>query len=359
MRAALSLARRGLGNTWPNPAVGCVIMRDGLVVGRGWTQPGGRPHAETEALRRAGEAARGATVYVTLEPCSHWGRTPPCSQALIQAGVARVVIATRDPDPRVDGRGIAQLRAAGIEVVEGMLEAEAREQIAGFASRNERGRPLTLLKLATSLDGRIATGTGESQWITGPEARRRGHELRGQYDAVMVGAGTALADDPDLTCRLPGYAPVPTVRVVADSRLRLPLTARMLGNAAEAPVWVLTRPGHPAEKLEALRAAGAEVVELPASEEGQGLDPGAMLRALAERGITRLMIEGGASLAASLLRADLVDRLAWFHAPVAIGAEGRAGLDEMGITRLASAPRFTLLSEEALGPDRLLMLQRA
>src|SRR5918994_6733853 len=223
MAAALALSRRGLVNTWPNPAVGCVIVREGRVVGRGWTQPGGRPHAETEALARAGDQARGATAYVTLEPCSHWGRTPPCCDALIAAGVARVVVATGDPDPRVDGRGMRRLREAGIAVDQGLLEAEARAVIAGFVRRITRGLPLVTLKLATTLDGRIATASGESRWITGAAARRAAHALRARHDAVLVGSGTVLADDPDLTCRLPGMERgVPIARVVADARLRTP-----------------------------------------------------------------------------------------------------------------------------------------
>src|SRR5512134_1017521 len=227
MGVALTLARRGLGNTWPNPSVGCVLVRDGRVVGRGWTQPGGRPHAETEALRRAGDLARGATAYVTLEPCSHHGRTPPCCNALIAAGVARVVCAMRDPDPRVDGRGFARLREAGIEVVEGLLEAEAQALNAGFARRIREGRPFVTLKLATTLDGRIATARGESRWITGPEARREAHALRARHDAILVGSGTAVSDDPDLSCRLPGAAPVKSLRVIADARLRTPPTAQV------------------------------------------------------------------------------------------------------------------------------------
>jgi diaminohydroxyphosphoribosylaminopyrimidine deaminase/5-amino-6-(5-phosphoribosylamino)uracil reductase len=355
MRVALGLARRGLGNTWPNPSVGCVIIRDGQVVGRGWTQPGGRPHAEAEALRRAGAAARGATAYVTLEPCCHWGRTPPCTQALILAGVARVVIALRDPDPRVDGAGSAQLRAAGIAVTEGVLEAEARTVTAGFLRRNRDGMPLVTLKLATSLDGRIATAGGESQWITGPEARRMGHALRGRHDAVLVGSGTALADDPDLRCRIAGYAPVPTVRVVADARLRLPTTARLF--ATPAPVWLGTLAGHDPARLAALRAAGAEVIELPPGH-GGGVEAAALLRALGARGITRLLVEGGAALAAALLRDDLVDELAWFHAGLVIGGDGRAGVDGLGRDALAALPRFRVLEERPLGPDRLLTLAR-
>ena len=208
MRAALALARRGLGNTWPNPTVGCVVVRDGRVIGRAVTAPGGRPHAEPLALAMAGTAARGATVYVTLEPCCHHGRTPPCTEALIAAGVARVVIASPDPDPRVNGQGIARLRAAGIVVDAGLLAAEAEDVNAGFFHRVRHGRPLVTLKLASTLDGRIATRTGESRWITGEPARRMAHALRGRHDAVMVGVGTVLADDPDLTCRIPGYKPV-------------------------------------------------------------------------------------------------------------------------------------------------------
>ena len=209
MRAALALARRGLGTTWPNPSVGCVIVRDGRVVGRGHTAPGGRPHAEPVALAMAGAQAKGATAYVTLEPCCHWGRSPPCTDALIAAGVARVVVAATDPDPRVHGKGLAQLKAAGIEVETGLLEAEALETLIGFNHRVTLGRPMVTLKLASTLDGRIATRAGESQWITGTPARRLAHAMRGRHDAVMVGVGTVLADNPDLTCRIPGFRPTP------------------------------------------------------------------------------------------------------------------------------------------------------
>ncbi len=351
MRAALLLARRGLGNTWPNPAVGCVIVKNGAVVGRGWTAPGGRPHAETEALRRAGSAAHGATAYVTLEPCCHWGRTPPCTGALIAAGVARVVVALRDPDPRVDGEGLEQLRAAGIEVTEGVLRDEAAHVTAGFVKRVTDGLPLVTLKLASTLDGRIATRTGESRWITGPAARRAVHAMRARHDAVLVGSGTLLADDPDLTCRLEGAAKVPTVRIVADSRLRTPLGARLFSSTA--PAWIATRPGHDHAALDALRGRGAEIVEVPAGDHGEGLEPGALLRALAVRGITRLMVEGGASLAAALLRAGLVDRLAWFHAPAVMGGDGRPAADALPLDILAAMPRFRRVSATPLGPDLL------
>ncbi|MBP0492282.1 bifunctional diaminohydroxyphosphoribosylaminopyrimidine deaminase/5-amino-6-(5-phosphoribosylamino)uracil reductase RibD [Roseomonas sp. SG15] len=346
MSSALALAARGLGNTWPNPSVGCVIVRDGRVVGRGRTRPGGRPHAETEALRAAGEAARGATAYVTLEPCCHWGRTPPCTDALIAAGVARVVVALRDPDPRVDGVGLQRLRDAGIEVEVGLLEEEARRVNAGFLKRFGCGLPMVTVKLATTMDGRIATRTGESQWITGPEARRLAHALRGAHDAVMAGSGTLLADDPELTCRLPGYAPVPTVRVVADARLRTPLRARLFNS--EAPAWIATAPGHDPASMAALEQRGAAFIDVPAAP-GGGLEPEALLRALAGKGITRLLVEGGAALAASLLRAGLVDRVAWFTAPSVIGGDGRAGLDPIGVETLAAMPRLKVTGRRQAG----------
>ena len=292
MRAALALARRGLGNAWPNPSVGCVVVRHGRVVGRAVTAPGGRPHAEPLALAMAGAAARGATVYVTLEPCCHHGRTPPCTDALIAAGVARVVVAARDCDPRVDGQGILRLRAAGIAVEEGLLRAEAEDMNAGFFTRVRLGRPLVTLKLASTLDGRIATRAGESRWITGEPARRMAHALRGRHDAVMVGVGTVLADDPDLTCRIPGYKPVPLVRVVADSHLRSRLTCRLVATAAATPTWLVARHSADAGRRRALQGAGAEV--LTVGDGSPGVDLAQALAALAGRGITRLLVEGGA-----------------------------------------------------------------
>ena len=357
MRAALGLAQRGLGNAWPNPSVGCVLVRDGRVVGRAVTAPGGRPHAEPLALAMAGEAARGATVYTTLEPCCHHGRTPPCTDALIAAGVARVVVATRDCDPRVNGAGLARLRAAGIVVEEGLLAAEAEEVNAGFFSRVRRGRPLLTLKLASTLDGRIATHSGESRWITGEPARRMAHALRGRHDAVMVGVGTVLTDDPDLTCRLPGYKPVSSVRVVADSHLRTRLTCRLVATAAHTPTWLIARNGADPERRRALEAAGASVVTVPPGT--AGVDLSAALVALAERGITRVLVEGGAQLAAALLRADLVDRIAWFHAPTVMGADGWPAAQAFGADRIDAMPRFVRASAMELGDDMLTELRRA
>jgi diaminohydroxyphosphoribosylaminopyrimidine deaminase / 5-amino-6-(5-phosphoribosylamino)uracil reductase len=351
MRSALALARRGLGNTWPNPSVGCVVVKDGRVVGRAVTAPGGRPHAEPAALDVAGEAARGGTVYVTLEPCCHWGRTPPCTDALVSAGVARVVIATRDPDPRVDGAGIARLQAAGVAVEEGVLQDEADEVASGFRSRVRQGRPLVTLKLASTLDGRIATRSGESRWITGPAARHAAHALRGRHDAVMVGVGTVMADDPELTCRVPGYRPNALVRVVADSHLRTPLTGKLVVTASSSPTWILFREGTDPERRHAFADLGITLIEVAGAE--TGVDPTQALNALGAAGLTRLLVEGGARMAASLLRADLVDRIAWFHAPTVLGGDAWPAVQAFGIDRLGAMPRFARTAETLLGDDML------
>ena len=351
MRAALALARRGLGTTWPNPSVGCVIVNQGRVVGRAVTAPGGRPHAEPTALAMAGPHARGATAYVTLEPCCHWGRTPPCTDALIAAGITRTVITARDPDPRVDSQGIARLRAAGIAVTEGLLADEAHDGLAGFTQRLTTGRPLVTLKLASTLDGRIATSSGESQWITGPPARRMAHALRGRHDAVMVGVGTALADNPDLTCRIPGFRPTPVVRIVADSHLRTPLTSRLVATANESPTWLLIRDGTDPARHHAFTDLGCRVMTVPAGP--AGIDLAAAMRALGAAGITRLLVEGGGQIAAAMLRAELVDRIAWFHAPAILGGDGWPSVQAFGIETLAAMPRFTRRRTTPLGDDML------
>ena len=353
MALALALAGRGLGSTWPNPAVGCVIVRDGRIMGRGWTQPGGRPHAETEALARAGDAAQGATCYVTLEPCAHEGKTGPCADALVRAGIARAVVALEDPDPRVAGRGIATLEAAGIEVARGCMEDEARALSAGFLSRIERGRPLVTLKLASSLDGRIATQSGDSRWITGPLARARGHLLRARHDAVMVGAASAIADDPALTCRLPGMAGLSPVRVVIDGSAQLPAGHALVAGAGERATWIVSTPALAQDgRHQGWRQAGVEVVEVAADAEGRpALD--AALEALAGRGLTRVLVEGGGRLASSLLRARLVDCIAWFRAPGTIGGDGVPALAALGIERAADMARFVRVSSAPLGEDVL------
>lgn len=350
MALALSLGRRGQGACWPNPAVGCVIVQSGRVVGRGWTQPGGRPHAETVALAQAGDGARGATAFVSLEPCAHHGRTPPCADALIAAGVARVVAPFEDSDPRVSGQGFERLRAAGIEVTTGVLAGQAARDHAGFFLRTERGRPLVTLKLASSFDGRIATATGQSQWITGPEARRAVHALRARHDAVMVGAGTARADDPSLTVRGLGVARQP-VRVVVSRHLDLPLMGQIARTAQEVPVWLCHGPGAAPERVQAWEGLGARLI--PCALQGMQVDAAEMLQQLGTAGLTRVFCEGGGALAASLLAADLVDELVGFTAGIAIGAEGTPAIGALGLERLDAAPRFDLVETRALGGDVL------
>ncbi len=356
MAHALGLARRGLGRVWPNPAVGCVVTKGERVVGRGWTQPGGRPHAETMALAQAGEAARGATVYVTLEPCAHHGRTPPCAEALCAAGVTRVVSALEDPDPRVGGRGHAMLRKAGLAVETGLMAAEAEALQKGFLSRVRAGRPMVTLKLATSLDGRIATARGESQWITGEAARRRVHAMRAIHDAVLIGAGTARADDPSLTVRGLGSSWQP-VRIVASRTLDLPLDGHLVRTARDVPVWLLHGPGAPAAAQRFWEEKGARLLEVP--EAAGGLDPAAMLAALGDAGLTRVFCEGGGQIAAALLGAGLVDDLAVFAAGIAIGADGRPAVAPLNLDALAAAPRFELAQIDRIGPDTLSLWSRA
>lgn len=356
MALALSLGRRGMGCSAPNPAVGCVIVRQGRIVGRGWTAPGGRPHAETQALAQAGAAARGATVYVSLEPCSHHGKTPPCAEALIKAGVARVLAPFADNDARVCGRGFEMLRAAGIEVVTDLMAEEAGRDLAGFVMRNEQGRPWVTLKLATSLDGRIATASGQSQWITGPEGRRFVHALRARHDAVMVGAGTARADDPTLTVRDLGLRHQP-VRVVVSRRLDLPLMSNLARTAGAVPLWLCHGSEVDAALAEAWRGLGARL--LACDVLGGQVDAGSVLCKLGEEGLTRVLCEGGGSLAASLLSAGLVDELIGFTAGLAIGAEGLPGVGALGLARLSEALRFRLVETRAIGGDVLHRWERA
>lgn len=351
MRLALSLGARGSGQVWPNPAVGCVIVKQGRVVGRGWTAPGGRPHAEPQALEQAGSGAVGATAYVSLEPCAHWGQTPPCADALIRASVARVVIGLRDPDPRTDGGGMDRLRDAGIAVTGPVLEQEARRAHRGFLSRMLRGRPSLTLKLANSFDGRIATATGESQWITGPEARRVVHAMRMRHDAVMVGAGTARMDDPALTVRGLGVTRQP-VRVVLSRRLDLPRDGVLARTAHEVPVWLICGDSADADLRAAWEGLGARVLAVATGPGGQ-IDPSAALEALGKEGLTSVFCEGGGALAASLLSTELVDDLVGFTAGIVIGAEGQPGIGAMGVAELAEAPRFELQSARRIGADIL------
>lgn len=352
MAAAIALARRGLGRVWPNPAVGCVLVKDGHVVGRGWTQPGGRPHGETEALKQAGAAATGSTAYISLEPCNHWGKTPPCTEALLGAGIARAVVALEDPDPRVSGAGIAKLRSAGVPVALGLLEDIASELNAGFFLRLRESRPLVALKAATTLDGRIATAAGESQWITGDAARRRAHLLRAEYDAVLVGTRTALSDDPMLTCRLPGMEDRSPVRIVLDGRLQLPLTSKLAATAKTIPTWLICRPDVDATRAAAFVDVGMRLVKVAPDDNGRP-EIGAALRELGTLGLTRILVEGGGMLAASLLRAGLVDRLLWFRAPSLIGGDGVPAVAGFGLASLEEAPAFRRVGVEEIGGDLL------
>ena len=355
MSLALALGRRGLGNTWPNPAVGAVVVgRDGgepVIVGRGWTQPGGRPHAETEALRRAGPAARGATLYATLEPCSHHGKTPPCTDAIMAAGIARVVSAIEDPNARVAGRGHALLRASGIAVDVGLGAAEARRAHAGHIRSVCDHRPHVTLKLAVSADGKAGLAGRKPAPITGDAARARVHLMRAMNDAILIGIGTAIADDPQLTCRLPGMAARSPLRVVLDTGLRLPTTGALVRTARETPVWVMAGASAPMEAEAALRARGVEVFRLPAAD-GR-LDIVAVLRLLDDRGITRLMVEGGPTVAAAFVAADLVDEAVLLRGANAIGPDGIDALEAMPLTALTGSPRLRSRGTEIVGQESI------
>jgi diaminohydroxyphosphoribosylaminopyrimidine deaminase/5-amino-6-(5-phosphoribosylamino)uracil reductase len=349
MRHALALANRALGRTAPNPAVGCVIVsEEGRVLGRGWTQAGGRPHAETMALAEAGEAACGATAYVTLEPCAHHGHTPPCASALVEAGIARVVAAVEDPDPRVSGKGFAMLWDAGVVVTTGVLEKDAADLNAGFFLRMRENRPLVTLKIAQSLDGKTATVSGQSKWITGDAARRFGHLLRAKHDAILIGIETALADDPELTCRIAGLEDRSPIRVVLDTRLRLNEWSKLAQTARQTPTLLFTT----AEGGGKLEASGIEVVKTARDARGRP-DIGAVLNDLAKRGVTRLLVEGGATVHAAFLDRGFADRLEIFRAPIVLGAAGRSAVDALAALDLDEASRFVSRGRRVFGPDML------
>lgn len=366
MRAALAIGRRGLGNAAPNPAVGCVVVRDDgggpVIVGRGWTRPGGRPHAETEAIAQAGSLCAGATAYVTLEPCSHIGRTGPCADALARAGIARVVGAIRDPDPRVAGRGFRMLETYGLSVSEGLCEDEARDAHIGHIMRITRGRPSVTLKIAQSADRKASGPDGRPIRITGPDADRRVHIMRSEADGIIVGIGTALADDPALTVRLPGLGRASPVRIVFDSGLALPPTSRLAATARDLPTWILSSEDASAAAEAALRDCGVDVIRVPRERSVAGparhrrVDPGPALRLLGARGLTRVLVEGGPTLAASLATADLVDELVTFTSPDAIGE----GVDAFrpGIVSTLSA-RLPRRSSHVVGRDLMTILRRS
>lgn len=346
MAAAIRLSRRNLGLTATNPSVATLIVRDGVIVGRGVTAVGGRPHAETQALAEAGELARGATAYVTLEPCAHHGKTPPCAEALVSAGVARVVGAANDPDSRVSGKGYAILRSNGVEVTERVLATEAADVMAGYMTRSVNKRPEVILKLAVSADGMIGR-KGEGQVaITGPEARRQGHVMRAEADAILVGIGTALVDDPDLTCRLPGLEARSPVRIVLDRTLRLPATSKLAQTARRTPVLVATEvDGAPAQRA-ALAELGVGFLAVETHDGRIALPE--LLEDLAGQGITSIVVEGGAETARHFLEEDLVDRIALFMGPDNVGTDGIAS----PLTRETVPQSFKLVREEIFGNDR-------
>lgn len=360
MQLALALGRRGQGRTWPNPAVGAVVVKDGIIVGRGWTQPGGRPHAEPEALKRAGEAARGATLYVTLEPCSHFGKSPPCADAIVAAGIARVISAVEDPNPEVGGQGHARLRAAGIAVDVGLCGEEAARDHAGHFLRVREKRPFVILKLAVSADDKIAAAGHRPVAITGDAANARVHLLRAQSDAVLTGIGTVLADDPLLTCRLPGLEAQSPVRVVLDRALRLPGTSKLVHSAREHPLWVMTSDLSEAPAAMKLGAAGAQIMRVPVTTAPPpGLDLKAVLNALSEKGVTRLMVEAGARVASSFLSAGLVDEIWLLRGPKDIGMDGIPALDAQPLSVITQSLQWRARAIETLGQDTLTIYERS
>ncbi len=367
MKLALRLAAKGAGWTSPNPMVGAVVVREGRIVGRGYHRRAGGPHAEVEALQQAGDAARGAILYVTLEPCNHHGRTPPCTQAILRAGVRRVVMAALDPNPRVDGGGAEFLASHSVEVETGLLEGEARRLNEAWFRWVAAGVPFVIAKAACSLDGRIATATGESQWLTGEAARAFGHKLRHRVDAILVGVNTVLADDPQLTTRLPGKTreratenrkqktennSKDPIRIILDSRLRIPLTARILHLDSPAPTWVACTDKAPKDKVLALEDSGAEVLVLPEDSGRVALQP--LLKLLGRRRVQSLLVEGGAEVHGSFFDEKLVDKFHFFYAPKFLGGrEAPAVLGGRGVALLKDAHQARDLSVRRLGNDLL------
>jgi diaminohydroxyphosphoribosylaminopyrimidine deaminase / 5-amino-6-(5-phosphoribosylamino)uracil reductase len=355
MALALTLGRRELGRTWPNPAVGAVVAKDGVILGRGWTQPGGRPHAETEALARAGAGARGATLYVTLEPCAHQGKTPPCTESIVAAKISRVISAMVDPNPLVAGAGHWQLAERGILVEVGVGADEARRAHAGHIRRMRDGRPHVCLKLAVSADERIALAGRRPVAITAEPARRRVHLIRATHDAVATGIATVLSDDPQLTCRLPGmHSPV---RIVLDSSLRLPLASKLVTTSHVAPVWVFTGASASMEREQRLAAHGVEILRVEGS--AGSLNVGAVLGILSERGITRVLVEAGPKLTSALLAANLIDEIALFRSPMSIGPEGIHALEGLPLSALVDTAQLWRVGSEPIGPDMLEYYERA
>lgn len=353
MQRALAVAEGGIGFVSPNPLVGCVIVKDGRVVGEGYHERYGGPHAEANALREAGSEARGATLYVTLEPCCHTGKTPPCADAVLQAGVERVVIALGDPNPKVAGGGLARLRAAGVDVTLGICEAEARQLNETFLHYIQTQRPFVTLKCAVTLDGKIATRTGASRWITGAPAREQVHRMRHAADASLVGLGTALQDDPQLTTRLPSGDGVNPLRIVVDSKLRLPVSSQLAVVAPDCRTLVATGERAPVEKQRQLEDQGVEILRLPSYADGR-VDMEALLIALGARGIADLLVEGGATLSATLLQRRLVDKVTVFVAPKMIGGDGISVVAAFGAETMSDALQFYGMTSQSVGEDVML-----
>lgn len=347
MFKALALAEKGLGNVAPNPAVGCIIVKGGEIVGEGYTQKGGRPHAETVALESAGDKAKGATVYVSFEPCAHHGETPPCAEALIAAGVTRVVVAITDPDERVSGRGIAMLEEAGIDVAVGECAEEAMWLNNGFIKSKTEQRPHFTLKVASSLDGHIASSSGESQWITGEEARSAGHMLRASHDAILVGIETVIDDDPRLDCRVAGFEDLSPVRIILDGRARMPLDSELVKSANEHQTILVTSA---ASSPNAMLLAEEGVLILPVSDTRNMQQ---VVSAIAAAGITRVLVEGGATIHSSFIAANMADEIAWFRSGLILGGNAKSAIADFGQLDLKDAPRFRHEDSRALGDDRL------
>lgn len=361
MAAALRLGRRNLGDTYPNPAVGALIVQPDVggarIVGRGWTAPGGRPHAEIGALAEAGEAARGATAYVTLEPCAHHGRTPPCAEALVEAGIARLVIPITDPDPRVAGKGLALARAAGIDVTTGVLQAEASVAHGGHISRVTKDRPWITLKLAVSADGMIGRGEGERMMVSGRPAFDRVQAIRAEHDAILVGGGTVAVDDPKLTLRAPFVRKSPLIRVILDSDAEIGLASNLVATAREVPLWLMVADDAPADRIAPLEEAGVAVKRVPRGT--GGLDLAAVFARLAEDNLTRVLVEGGAKVAGSLVSQNLIDEVVLFRASVVVGPDGVRALAGQALSAIERSPRYRLVDDMMIGEDRMRRFLRA
>ncbi|MEW6593391.1 MAG: bifunctional diaminohydroxyphosphoribosylaminopyrimidine deaminase/5-amino-6-(5-phosphoribosylamino)uracil reductase RibD [Thermodesulfobacteriota bacterium] len=353
MRLALREAKKGIGRTSPNPAVGAVVVKNGVVLGKGFHRKAGTPHAEVHALNAAGAKAKGATIYVTLEPCNHTGRTPPCTAAILKSGIRRVVIGMADPNPRVAGGGAEYLKRQGLTVASGVLEAECRRINRPFVKHSTTGLPWVIMKAGMSLDGRIATATGHSNWITGEKARHHVHRLRDRVDAILIGSGTAFTDDPSLTTRLPGGRGRDPLRVVLDSSLRLPATAKMLTQESPSRTMIFCGPQPAAKKVAALEAAGALVRPVALARDG-GLDLKLVLRQMGSEGITSVLVEGGGTVHGALLRAGLVDEAKLFVAPIFIGSDGLPVVAGQGVTVVGQAPRLSEVRSRRFGDDVLI-----